>query len=389
MQKVHTRRRNTSALTWGSILVGVFFLGALGYMQRDWVLHGRNDFVAFYTGAKLAGTSGLYDRAANLAVIREALGVTLEGVTYIRPPFYASLLKPLAYLPYMGAYTLYELATFSCALWFIVYFSKECKELPVFAAMGLPILVPLCNGQDTPFLLAAVGAVILLLRKEKDFLAGLVLSFCAIKFHLFPFVVGLVLLKKRWRLLYGGAVGTAALTTFGAIVAGPESLLQWIQVLRDPWITPGPEGLPNIHGLVLTFGGDVRVEFLLAAIVGVAFLWMTRQTENFELLLAASLVCGLLTSFHSGTADDILLFPVFVLTLKAAAEPALRVVSAFLLMPIPYFFVFVGSPYSIVLPVALFAWMITAALALRQKSARSERHASELPPSAEYRADNA
>ena len=45
-------------------------------------------------------------------------------------------------------------------------------------------------------------------------------------------------------------------------------------------------------------------------------------------------MCGLLTSFHSGNADDVLLFAVFVLTLSASASVPLRVISALLVAPI-------------------------------------------------------
>jgi hypothetical protein len=375
-------------MTWLPVLLGLTFLLLLGYGQRVRMLKGQNDFVAFYTGAKLAGTPDLYSRDANVRTIHDLLGFTQLGVTYIRPPFYASLLKPLSFLPYRAAYAIFLLATFSCALWFVIYFSKECRELPLFAALGIPLLVPLLNGQDTPFLLAAVGAMIVLSRKEKDFLAGIALSLCAIKFHLFFFVVGLLIIKRRWRILAGGAAGSAALFAVGFLVAGPDSLGQWIKVLRDPWITPGPEGLPNIHGLVLTLGGDLRSELILTGIVCAGFLWLSRRAENFELMFAASLVCGLLTSFHSGSADDILLFPAFVLTLGATKDPFLRVVSAFLLMPIPYFLVFAGSPYSIILPAALFLWLLAAGLAQRSLH-RSAVPLSALAPSAECPADNA
>ena len=132
--------------------------------------------------------------------------------------------------------------------------------------------------------------------------------------------------------------------------------------MRDPWIAPGPESLPNLHGLVLTLKGDIRVELLLAATVGLIFLWITLKTENFEILLAVSLVCGLLTSFHSGTADDILLFPVFVLVLGSSGNAVFRSLSALVLTPIPYLMGFAGSPYSTILPVLLVIWLIAAAV---------------------------
>jgi hypothetical protein len=348
-------------LNWLPIVLGVAFLLFLAYLQRERALKGQNDFVALYTGAKLAGTPDLYSRTANIATIKGILGFPMEGVTYIRPPFYAALLKPLAALPYRVAYAIFSLATLSSILWFVIHFSRECPSLPFFAAFGIPLLAPLCNGQDTPFLLALLGVSVLLLRRNQDFSAGLVFSLCAIKFHLFLFLLALLFLKKRWRVLGGGACGTFVLAALGVLVAGADSMRGWVSVMRDPWITPNPEGLPNLHGLVLALHGDVRLELLLVGAVCLIFLWMAYKTDNFEFLFAVSLVCGLLTSFHSGAADDVLLFPVFLLVLGSSSHALLRSLSALVLTPIPYLMSFAGPPYSAVLPMMLACILAVAA----------------------------
>ena len=358
-------------LHWSPIFLGVVFLLLLAYVQRERTLKGQNDFVAFYTAAKLAGTADLYSRPVNLETVKSILGFNLETVVYIRPPFYAALLKPLAAFPYRTAYAIFSLATFSSILWFVIRFSKECSALPFFAAVSVPFLCALCDGQDTPFLLAILGISILLTRRGKDFSAGLILSLCAIKFHLFLFLPVLWLLKKRWRMLGGAACGTIVLTLLGMLVAGADSAQQYVKVLLwphflalfapqligtagiDPGINPSPTGMPNLHGLVAILHGDARLEFLLVAVVVMAFFWMTQKTNNYELLFAASLVCGLLISFHSEIVDDVVLFPVFVLVLGSCDNVPLRSLSALILTPIPYFMVLANAPYSAVLPISL------------------------------------
>jgi hypothetical protein len=124
----------------------------------------------------------------------------MQTVVYTRPPFYAALLRPLAALAYHVAYAAFSIATLGSILWFVIGFSKECPSLPFFAAISIPLLTALCNGQDTPLLLAILGGSILLTRRKMEFLAGLVLSLCAIKFHLFLFPPILLLVKKRWRM---------------------------------------------------------------------------------------------------------------------------------------------------------------------------------------------
>jgi Glycosyltransferase family 87 len=338
---------------WCPVALGIVFLLSLAYLQRDRALRGQNDFVQLYAGAKLAGTPDLYSRDANLALIKSIQGFTMETVVYTRPPFYAAFLRPLALLPYRVGYAVFSLVTLGSILWFVIRFSKECPSLPFFAAISIPLLTALCNGQDTPLLLAILGGSILLTRRKMEFLAGLVLSLCAIKFHLFLFIPLLLLVKRRWRILGGAASGTALLAGLGVLVNGVDSSWRYVAVLRDPWINPSAIGMPNLHGLVAVLHGDARLEMLFAGGVLLAFLWIARRAENYELLLAASLVCGLLVSFHSGVADDVVLFPAFVMVAGVTASEALRASAALILTPIPYFMALAGAPYSAFLPIAL------------------------------------
>jgi hypothetical protein len=233
------------------------------------------------------------------------------------------------------------------------------------------LLSALCEGEDTPVLPAILGISILLTRRGKDFSAGLLLSLCAIKFHLFLFLPVLWLLKKRWATLGGAACGTTILTVFGVLVAGTDSVWQYVKVLLWPHFsalfTPQPLGTagsdsvinpaatldPNLHGLVANLHGDAKLEFLLVAVVFIAFCWLTQKTDNYELLFAASLVCGLLVSFHSGIVDDVVLFPVFVLVLGSCDYVQARSLLAIILTPIPYFLFLAKEPYAAVLPILL------------------------------------
>jgi hypothetical protein len=364
------------ALNWFPVALGVLCLGLLAWPQRERAILGQNDFVSFYTGAKLAGTPELYSRPANLQVIQSILGFQMEGTTYIRAPFYAILLKPLAALPYRVAWAVFFSATLASVLWFVIRFSKECPALPFFASLSIALLTPLLNGQDTPFLLVILGSAILLFRRQRDFAAGLVLSLCALKFHLFLFLVLLLVMKRRWRAIEGGACGLAALAllSLGEIRA-------WINVLRDPWISPDPQNLPNLHGLILTLHGGLPAEFAVVAMVAILFVVCVIKSENFEFLMAISLVCGLLTSFHSGPADDVLLLPVFVLTIGASADAVTRTLTALVITPIPYLISLSGSPFSAALRVLLIVWIVVAVRSAMARLKLGAENADFLPVS--------
>jgi len=329
------------------------FLAAFAWLAGARALKGQNDFAAFYAGGHLAGTPDLYSRPANMAIVRKATGVTMPAVVFIRAPFYAVLLKPLSALPYRLAYAVFSLIGLASAVWFVVRFSGECPSLPFFAAMSIPVVDALCDGQDTPLLLLFLGAAMLLARRKRDFLAGLLLSLCAIKFHLFALLPVALLLHRRWRMLAGGAIGIALLTALGAIMNGPGSLLDWIGVLRDPSIGFAAGVMPNIHGLVAAVHADQRLEIALAAAALGAFLWTVSRVESFDVLLAVSIVCGLLVNFHSGLSDDVLLLVVFVAVTGNCASLPMRSLIALLLTPIPWFMVLAGPPYNAVVPAAL------------------------------------
>jgi len=342
---------------WLPVGLGIVFLAGFAWLARERAFTGQNDFAAFYAGGRLAGTPELYSRPANAAIVRQTTGVSMPAVVFIRPPFYAALLKPLSQFPYRAAYALFSLLGLACSIWFVARFSDECPSLPFFAAMSIPVADALCNGQDTPLLVAITGLSIVLARKKRDFLAGLVLSLCAIKFHLFLLLPVALLLHRRWRVLAGGMAGLVTLSTLGALVNGPGSFLAWMRVLRDPSIGFSAGVMPNLHGLVAVAGGDRRLEVLLTVAVLAAFLWTVSRVASFEALVAASIVCGLLVNYHSGIADDVLLLVVFAVVTANYASSPMRSLIALLLTPVPWFMVLAGSPYNAIVPMALLVLM--------------------------------
>ncbi len=345
------------------VLFGIAFLAALVALNGHRSMHGVNDFATFYAGGKLAGTPGLYSIAANDAMIRSILGEPMT-ITFIRPPFYAAFMKPLTSLPYLVAYGFFCALCLGCIVWFVVRFSRECPALPIYASCSIPVAAFVLQGQDGAFLLAFLGAAILLARMERDFLCGLLLSLCAIKFHLFVFVAMLLLLKRRWRIVAGGACGLGALFVLGVSVAGADSTRQYMDLLRNPRMQFKIEFMPNLHGLVASLYPSTPLEIGLMCTVALVFLWACQKSQNFEWLLALGLLCGLLVSHHSGIGDDILLLPVFALMVPSGSR-FLRFCLSVALSPIPYF---TGLPVSIAVPVVLVVVLVLAVVSLAHRS---------------------
>jgi Glycosyltransferase family 87 len=336
------------------IVIGIAFLCALEFPFRNTVLLGHNDFSTFYAGAKLARTPALYDHEIMRQTVRAYWPDSGEGEVYLRAPFYTVLLKPLAALPYRTALVVFLCLTMGSFLWFVIRFSKESPYLPILAAFSIPMYLNINGGADVPFLLPVIGCFVLLTRRGRDFAAGLVLALCAIKFHLFLFVPFLLLFKKKWRILWGASAGTGALTLIGGVtLIGP-----WLKVMLSPTITGIPiwklSPAPNIHGLVTVLGGSSTIEYVLVGLIVISFVWLCLRVDDFELLLAISLVCGLLASFHSFTYDDLLLMPVLVLVTPVRA---LREITGLALTPVSFLATFAGGLYATVLPLLLMAFL--------------------------------
>ena len=169
--------------------------------------------------------------------------------------------------------------------------------------------------------------------------------------------------------------GTAALTLLGGVTL----IAPWLKVMFSPLITGMPiwklSPAPNIHGLVTVLGGSSKIEYLLVGLIVILFAWLCVRVENFELLLAVSLVCGLLASFHSFTYDDLLLMPVLVLVTPIRV---LRDIVGVALTPLSFLATFAGGLYATVLPLLLLAFL--CATFCQQLIAKSQ-----LPANARYR----
>ena len=359
------------------IILGVAFLCLLEVPYHNAVLAGRNDFSTFYAGAKLAHTPALYNHEIMRQTVRTYWPDSGEAEVYLRAPFYAVLLKPLAAFPYRAALVVFLCLTMGSFLWFVIRFSKESPYLPLLAAFSIPMYFCINGGADVPLLLPVVGGFVLLTRRGRDFAAGLILALCAIKFHLFVFVPFLLLFRKKWRILAGVCAGTAALTLLGGVTL----IVPWLKVMFSPLITGMPiwklSPAPNIHGLVTVLGGSSKIEYLLVGLIVILFAWLCVRAENvnFELLLSVSLVCGLLASFHSFTYDDLLLMPVLVLVTPIRL---LRDIVGVALTPLSFLATFAGGLYATVLPLLLLAFL--CATFCQQLIAKSQ-----LPANARYR----
>src|ERR1700722_23398 len=115
------RRVRVLALTLLVIEIGIFAFLVAG--THGWIVPLDNptttDFVSFYAAGALAdaGTPALaYDHTAHLAAEEAVVGRGIGYQYFNYPPVYQALFMPLARLPYLVAFAVFEAATLLCYL---------------------------------------------------------------------------------------------------------------------------------------------------------------------------------------------------------------------------------------------------------------------------------
>ena len=146
----------------------LFALMPLARMMR-----AENDFIHWYVGGTLFGTSDLHIEKANQDLQLKFMGAVLDHSYFIRPTFYGLLLKPLTWMPYLTSYVVFQIFSVGCLLFFLKTYARQWPDISVFAIMSVPIISNLVNGQDVTLLLAFCTASLMLARKGATFLPGL------------------------------------------------------------------------------------------------------------------------------------------------------------------------------------------------------------------------
>jgi hypothetical protein len=271
-------------------------------------LFGINDYFAFYGGAKLLATHQLYDAAAMRGLQARTFGGIMPNVLYIRPPFEAALLLPLASLPYRVSYWCFQGICLLAVIGFICMFRRRVPEIVPLAGVSFPLACAFLNAQDVALVLLAAGAGIVLLRRNRDFAAGLVLALCSTKFHLFGLIAIGFLIHRRWRVVAGGATGLAGLTALSFWAAGPDWPQRFVETLANPSIHPNTLGMGNVYSLAYGIAPVLEWAYvpLLALVIG-GFAYLAYKDRSTERMIAYGLIGGLLAGRHAFCQDYALL----------------------------------------------------------------------------------
>jgi hypothetical protein len=358
----------SNSLFWTLILLGCFFQGVFYYVLRERFWIGLNDFMGFYSSGKLAFTGLLYDPSEHFRVQRAATnGQFGESWMFVRFPFYAILLWPFGQLPYSAAWRAFlGVCTAAIAAGTALLPLPNRKFGYALLIFCLPAGAGLLNGQDVAivYFFFALGGF--LLSRGYAFSAGSVWAFLAIKPHLFVFLPLVLLYRRDWRVLGGGALGGAVLLILSFVVGGPEWPAQLRTVLTRPALHSWDQ-MPNLH---LFFGPHVAREWISipAGVCLAALLWPIQKKWPGWVGLLAAVPAGILVTSHVYISDCLLLLPFSAWLLHEAAVPWQRGVAFASLTPIVYFCLILTPPAAYIAPAVLSAALLSLLFSARPSS---------------------
>jgi hypothetical protein len=316
MVSLPLRARPGLTLAWAALCCVGF---AILLVPAITALGGGWDFLPIYTAGRLAGTPDLYSPAAVQRTEVAAAHLTGPSLLFTRLPFVAALAWPMARLPYDAAHTVWMALRLLAVFGFIVLWPHSPRHVTALAcAWFVPLAGAIANGQDSPFLLLWI-ALAERWRDRRPFAAGLVLSLCLAKFHLFLLLPAFLWIHRR-RILPGFLAGCATLALISFAVAGLSWPFAYLAVLRLPQINPGVHAMPNLHGLQLPVPFEIALSLAVLVIVAVAIRLLAER-----LALAIALAAGILLSYHAYLADLTLLLPALLaLAPRRAPQPAIE-----------------------------------------------------------------
>jgi Glycosyltransferase family 87 len=346
-------------------LLGLALMLYLLWQVKEPIRTARNDFLPLYVAGKLAGTGDLYDPHAYYAFMIQRFAALHESLRFTRLPFYAVLLWPLSLLSYKTAYGVWWLLRIAALGAFVALWRIPSRaDAALFTVLSLPVFASLAAGQDSILLLLFIAVAFRDWERGNDYRGGLALSLCAIKFHLFVLLPLLLWRQRLSRMAAGFGTGAAALAGVSFAVEGWRWPLEYFGVLTDGRVHPGPDTMPNLHGLFAALPHGAYLE-IAAALAVVAAAWVTLRAVAFPSGFALTLLGGLLLSFHSYMMDAAILLPALLIVMAGTTRRSLKIAGALLLSPPAALLLVSHPPWSYLTQAGLAAFYFAAAGDLR------------------------
>ncbi len=342
----------------------------------------QHDFLNLYAGASLARDgifAGMHVPEVQLLREQDYVPELPELVPFVRPPFYALFLIPLAWLPFGAAFWAWVAMQTGTLMGIWGWaFRRWGADALIFGSMYLPAALGIAHGQDCVLILAILLGVFLTAERGRHFLSGLILGLGLIKFHLFLLWPLALLLQRRWRMLAGACAAAAAEALVWLILAGSGGIQRYFALLRMSdlrHLSPSPELMIGVSGFLANFGihslPAQAVLIVLAIVLTALACW---RAPLWRMIAAAGSGSLLVAPHVYGYDAALLLIGLWLAIFEAGVARLPRILALAVLTPVPMLLGLAGSPWAAVTPTVLMAFLASLAwTSPLRRSAAQER----------------
>jgi Glycosyltransferase family 87 len=313
-------------------------------------LYGIADFRQLYTGGWMVRSGHadeLYDFEAQQRFQAELVPQAARARLLITHPAFEELLfVPFSLLPYRLAFEIFMAVNFGLVALCLKLLWAHVPDLvvrwrwfPVAAfASFFPISKTILQGQDSVLLLALLCGALVLIARERHFVAGILVGCGVFRFQIVLPIALMYLLWHNWRFVRGFAWSGGIAAALSLLVVGPRGAIAYIRYMNA--IGPGmasetdmahyantPLQMVNLRGLIyaaLWGRPHVWVEITVMAASVIVIVLAARAEESFLLaVIVASLV-----SYHFLVHDaSIWILPILLaLNSRSALKGAVAVI---------------------------------------------------------------
>jgi hypothetical protein len=265
------------------------------------------DFASFYAAGTLANEGApelVYDQAAHHAAEERATEPGIDYQFFYYPPVFLLICAPLARLPYLLAFALFEVGTGLLCLLVVRRILPDCDRTDLILALSFPaVFWTVGLGQNALLSAALFGAATLLIDR-RPVLAGLLFGALCYKPHLGVLVPVVLAAGRRWRALAAAAIGAMALCWVSVAILGlsiwqayADAALGSVRTYEFGRIDFS--GMVSVFGAVRLIGGGLGIAYAaqiaagLVATAAMAQLWW--RDADLEIRSASLIAATLLT----------------------------------------------------------------------------------------------
>lgn len=315
------------------IVLVVLTITNINYAENN---PGGADFVPRWLGVRLLLTEGYspYSQATTSAIHEFMYGRPAkpgeDQALFVYPLYSLLVFTPFSLIDDYPLVRGIWQTTLQIALILLAFISFRLADwqppkplhflLLVFVLLWYHSIRPLINGNPSIIIALFTALAFLVISREKDILAGILLGLATIKPQAVVLLIPLVLIwafsKKRWRLI-GGTLGTLFVFVIISTILIPDWITQNLhQIFTYPSYTPA------------TTPGTIFFEWwpkygrwfghLLTLVMSLFIFWQWKRTwgKNYNIFLLAaytSLAITTLIGIPTATSSYIVLFPALIL----------------------------------------------------------------------------